>query len=684
MIRTLLIDNHDSFTWNLVHDLTRINGVAPVVVPNDWDGWATSGLELLDTVDNLVISPGPGTPENPGDVGICSAAVRAAVARGTPVLGICLGHQLIAHMYGATVGPATEPVHGRLSRVTHNGNGLFHGLPVPFDVVRYHSLAVTDVPDAVQVTAHSADGTVMGISVPDEHLWGVQFHPESVMSSHGRDILGNFADLTRTHGRQRRVRDRVVPLAGMRTDTRALSEVVFEHLYGDAPHAVWLDGNRDDDPRARFSIMGASDTVVTADVAAGTVELRREGETTTETGDILSWLQHDLARWRVAGVSPCDFELGWVGYLGYGIKADCCDGEGAANRHAPPVPDAALLFLDRAIVFDHREREVHLLALDGEAGASWQQATEATLAGLVTGRPRERTGDRHLEVRLHDRDEYTGKVREIQRLIRAGETYEACLTTTLTAEMTPADAGPDDTFDLYRRLRRDNPAPFASYLRLPGVTVMSTSPERFLSVDAHGTVTSSPIKGTRPVGGSEEDDARIRAELQSCEKDRAENLMIVDLVRHDIGRIAAPGSVQVLELFGVESYATVHQLVSTVTADLAVDCDGVDAVRAAFPPGSMTGAPKERTLRILEEIEDAPRGVYSGAIGYFSLDGAVDLAVVIRTLVAEGEGDGMRLSYGVGGAVVSQSTPDGEYEETVVKTAPVRRLSASLGDHDPR
>jgi para-aminobenzoate synthetase len=203
---------------------------------------------------------------------------------------------------------------------------------------------------------------------------------------------------------------------------------------------------------------------------------------------------------------------------------------------------------------------------------------------------------------------------------------------------------------------------------------MSTSPERFLRVSVDGLVTSSPIKGTRPVGDTEEADLRIRADLQHSEKDRAENLMIVDLVRHDLGRVAAPGTVQVPELFSIESYATVHQLVSTVTARLGEGRTGVDAVRASFPPGSMTGAPKERTMRILEELEDAPRGVYSGAVGYFSLDGAVDLSVVIRTLVAARNGQERRLSYGVGGAVVTQSDPDAEYDETVIKARPVRRL----------
>ncbi|MGP9725494.1 aminodeoxychorismate synthase component I [Corynebacterium sp. AOP40-9SA-29] len=694
-LRTLLVDNHDSFTWNLVHDLTRVNGVEPVVVPNDWDRWDAEGRELLASVDNVVISPGPGTPLIPEDVGICPEVVRAAVASGIPVLGICLGHQLIAHMYGATVGPAPEPIHGRVSAVEHDGRDLFHGLPTPVDVVRYHSLAVSDVPSGMTVTAHAdgPDGVVMGISVVDDLLWGVQFHPESVLSGHGRAIFANFAALTRTHGRARTVKSRVIALSVR--DTRAFSGELFERLYGrindTSTQCVWLDGNRENDPRARFSVMGASRTSVTA-VASGqdapaTVTVcdadSGDGAESVET-DIFTWLRGDLARRRITGdsasVPGCGFRLGWVGYLGYGLKADCAVGEGATTRHAARIPDAGLVLLERAIVIDHETAQAHLLTLDGAQDAAWQDHVAGVVREVQDAQDAQRSQDAAasgascaVAVTLHGRADYTAKVREIQRLITAGETYEACLTTTL--EVTSGQGTPD-TLGLYRRLRADNPAPFGAYLRLPGVTVMSTSPERFLSVNADGRVTSSPIKGTRPVGTDAAHDDRIRAELRASEKDRAENLMIVDLVRHDLGRVAAPGTVEVPELFAVESYATVHQLVSTVTADLAAGRDGLDAVRAAFPPGSMTGAPKERTMRILDELEDGPRGVYSGAVGYLSLDGAVDLSVVIRTLVAEhgAEHGAARLTYGVGGAVVAQSSPDGEYDETVVKAAPVLRL----------
>lgn len=699
MIRTLLVDNHDSFTWNLVHDLTRVNGTEPVVIPNDWEDWSTRGEQLLDRVDNVVISPGPGTPRHPADVGICPEVIAGAGARRLPVLGICLGHQLIAHLHGAEVDEATEPVHGRISQITHDGGELFRGIPSPFPAVRYHSLAVTDVPSGVRVDARSEDGTVMALSVPGQLRWGVQFHPESVETRYGVELLANFAGLTRRARGRCEVRDTVVPLDGV--NTRLLTGELFPRLYGAdsaAGPAVWLDGNAVGDPRARFSMMGSTTgphagpdaAVATADVAAGTVTVTRAGQTRTHHRPVLDWLAADLAHRGLRpapaeGDFPTDdaptendgfpFRLGWVGYLGYGVKQQCGTGEGAVNTVPAAQPDATLVFLDRAVVVDHERGVAHLLVLDDPAvddptGDAWVRSTAATLTGVLDtlrhGSPSTPAdhGEPSATVRIHDRDAYTDKVRRIRELIRAGETYEACLTITLPVS---SRAG---ALELYSVLRRDNPAPFGAYLRLPGVTVMSTSPERFLRVGADGVITSSPIKGTRPVGTTAEEDRRLREELRCSGKDRAENLMIVDLVRHDLGRVAAPGSVQVPKLFAVESYATVHQLVSTVTARLGEGATGVDAVRAAFPPGSMTGAPKERTMRILEELEDAPRGVYSGALGYFSLDGAVDLSVVIRTLVGSDGG----YTYGVGGAVVFQSDPDAEYDETVVKTAPVRRL----------
>jgi anthranilate synthase component 1/para-aminobenzoate synthetase len=271
---------------------------------------------------------------------------------------------------------------------------------------------------------------------------------------------------------------------------------------------------------------------------------------------------------------------------------------------------------------------------------------------------------------------YMEKVRAAKDEITEGNTYEVCLTTTLEASV-PARGGHPVVvpLDVYGALRRRSPAPFGAFARFGDLAIASTSPERFLSLTADGALRAEPIKGTRrrPAGADRAGDARVAAELAANPKDRAENLMIVDLLRNDLSHHAVPGSVRVPRLFAVETYATVHQLVSTIDAQLRPGASRAEAVAAAFPPGSMTGAPKISTMAILDRLEAGPRGVYSGAIGYFSRTGAADLSVVIRTLVmehagAEGTDDGgTRLTLGVGGAVVADSDPAAEHDEIRAK-----------------
>ncbi|MBX3263182.1 MAG: aminodeoxychorismate synthase component I [Labilithrix sp.] len=271
--------------------------------------------------------------------------------------------------------------------------------------------------------------------------------------------------------------------------------------------------------------------------------------------------------------------------------------------------------------------------------------------------------------------EYVARVARAKRHIDAGDAFEICLTNALRAPLARRHA-----WALFDELRRSNPAPFAALLDLPEGAVVSSSPERFLSLDARGIAESRPIKGTRPRGATPADDARLARELATAEKDRAENAMIVDLVRNDLGRVCRFGTVEAPELFVVEPYATVHQLVSTVRGELDAGKGAIDLLRACFPPGSMTGAPKIEAMRILERLEPVERGVYSGALGWIDLGGAMDLSVVIRTVVLEDD----VARFSVGGAIVADSDPADEHEETEHKAfALVRALEATAAAEAP-
>lgn len=708
MIRTLLIDNYDSFTYNLYHYLTEVNGCPPVIVPNDWEHWSIGALEEFD---NVVISPGPGSPEKSDDFGICAELIAEARI---PILGICLGHQGIALAHGGTVAHAPSPRHGLLSEIRNFGVDLFSGIPPTFDAVRYHSLAVIDVPEELEVAAYSDDGVVMGLRHRSLPQWGVQFHPESISTEHSLALLGNFARLTRewaggeTEASTAETRssgtpststlDRPEPVTvALHVEALELSvpdSTIFAALYEDEEEAVWLDGNDPSRRSSRFTIMGAptgpNGRVATADTSTGTIRIRHTGraasdpagaETTVSSG-LFDWLEDELNTIDVeAPALPFDFRLGWVGYLGYELKSEV----GARNRHHSELPDASLMFLDRAVVIDHEGSKVYLLALKGLGSSpadaeAWCAQTRAAIRDLAPYSPVTHQGlaagpeSRNAVpkatslVARHSRGEYLENIERVLEKITDGETYEVCLTNMLEADM-EVDTEPD-TLGMYLALRADNPTPFGAYLTSKEATVLSTSPERFVRITADGRIESKPIKGTRARGATESEDAAIRDELLHSEKDRSENLMIVDLVRHDLGATAQLGSVSVDELFGIETYATVHQMVSTVSAVLDPKHSSVACVRAAFPPGSMTGAPKLRTMSIIDELETGPRGVYSGAIGYFSLNGAADLSVVIRTLVVA---DGT-IGYGVGGAIVALSDPEDEYAETVTKAAPLLRL----------
>jgi para-aminobenzoate synthetase len=697
---TLLVDNYDSYTYNVFHLLAAVSGEEPIVVHNDAISW--TALSRWD-FDAIVLSPGPGRPQRWHDFGVCADILRHSEI---PVLGICLGHQGIGNLLSGMVGAAPEPMHGRLSRVQHEDRGLFAGVPQGFSVVRYHSLAVTgSLGPEGRVTAWTDDGVVMGIEHRRRPLWGVQFHPESIATEHGRRIVENFYDRLENRARARTQSRRFssapaptgLPDAGAADDAplklcvRSIAgepstESLFERLFGELEHAFWLDSADAPTRLAQCSYLGTSAgaerCVLEYDVYEKAVTAHRDGGTTVELASIFDVLDRELAERSIESPeAPAKGLLGgFVGYLGYECKADC----GSPNAHRSDVPDALMMLANRVVLVDHLAGRTDLLVLcrDGDSEAErWLERAEATVRELLE-QPAEEESPRRSEPAQdvdpteqvsfscgRGREQYLADIARCQGALAAGESYEVCLTDQISTSASP------EPFELYRVLRRTNPAPFAAYLKLGELAVLSSSPERFLSVDRERRVQARPIKGTTRRSPDPAEDDALRAELTHDEKTYAEHLMIVDLLRNDLGRVCEVDSVRVPELMVVEDYATVHQLISTVTGVLESERSPVQCVRACFPGGSMTGAPKLRTMGIIDETERVARGVYSGAIGYFSLDGSVDLSIVIRTIVLRPGAT----TIGAGGAIVMQSDPQEEFDEILLKArAPMRAIAQAV------
>jgi para-aminobenzoate synthetase component 1 len=470
----------------------------------------------------------------------------------------------------------------------------------------------------------------------------------------------------------------------------------FDRLYAGARHVFWLDAGPGAETGASY--LGAASErsrMVSASLRAGTVTVTVPEDprvpAATVKSDVLDFLRAELTDTDAAvraehstepGVGPGGgFQLGWVGWLGYEIGARLL----GTAAHPSRYPDAALLEADRMLAFDHAARTVTLLARErpGETDEvdRWVASVVHRLAqggGGPTGRtPVDEVGGRSRSAPRsavrpaeatwrHDESSYRVLIERCQDAIRRGDAYQLCLTNEIRVDAAP------DPVETYHALRNSSPSHHGGLLRFGDTALLSASPEQFLTIAPGGAITTKPIKGTRPRDGDAARDSLHRAELVASEKERAENLMIVDLMRNDLGRIAELGSVAVSDLLAVESYAQVHQLVSTVEAKLRPGVSAVDAVAACFPAGSMTGAPKISAMGILDGLEAGPRGIYSGVFGYFGLDGAADLAMVIRSIVLDPGG----ASIGTGGGITALSETGDEVEETRIKAA---ALLAVLG-----
>ena len=383
----------------------------------------------------------------------------------------------------------------------------------------------------------------------------------------------------------------------------------------------WLDGGGSRPWSGHRSIVGwldESDVSLVYKSAERAVYRTAEGRTEQVGTDIF-----DVLAAEMEGDGP---DVHWVGYLGYACRGDL------PARPSDDLPDAVWMRTRNVRIFDHEPGD--------EAATGGGSSRTSTHVEPATDLPPAA---------------YRRAFEKVQEELRAGNSYEVNLTYRLAVE---SDLDP---VSAYLRLRELNPAPYAGFLQHQGAWLLSSSPERYAVIDRHRTIETKPIKGTTQRGSTAEDDTALKELLATDPKFRAENLMIVDLLRNDLGMVCEAGSVEVPVLMDVESYPSVHQLVSTVRGRLRPEVSTIDALRSLFPAGSMTGAPKLRTMQIIDAVEETPRGVYSGAFGWISGDGRADLGVVIRSLMTTGDGT---WTLGTGGGITVRSDCAEEYAES--------------------
>lgn len=434
---------------------------------------------------------------------------------------------------------------------------------------------------------------------------------------------------------------------------------LFEPL-ADLPWAVFLDSGAHHPGQSRYDIL-AAEPYATLQTRGNMTEVRTRDGVQVLPDDPLELLRRHLGP-PARPQSALPFWGGAIGYFGYDL-ARRFEKLPARAVDAEKLPEMAVGLYDWAVVVDHLEERAWLVGgvRDPQTTARW----DALVARFADAGERQRvpfTVAAPATSNLNEH-EYAQAFHRIQDYIHAGDCYQINLAQRFAAPV----AG--DPWLAYQALRVINPAPYSAYLNTPQAQILSASPERFLKLE-RGEVETRPIKGTRPRVGHPRLDAELAEALRASEKDRAENVMIVDLLRNDLSKVCAPHSVRVPRLFEVESFATVHHLVSTVTGTLAPGHDALDLLRACFPGGSITGAPKRRAMQIIEELEPHRRGVYCGAIGYLGCNGNMDLNIAIRTMVvAEGTA-----RFWAGGGIVADSQLDAEYRETFDKARALLRL----------
>lgn len=671
-----ILDNFDSFTYNLYQYFGEIG---ETVVVRRRDVFSLAEIEELSP-ELIVISPGPCSPT---EAQLSLDVIHTFQGR-IPILGVCLGHQAIGQALGGKVIRAKIPVHGKTSMIRHDGLGVFRGLSNPLKVTRYHSLALdrSTLPPCLQISAETDDGEIMAIRHRELPIEGVQFHPEAILTEEGHELLRNaITDARVWHRKQQKTSPWIV-----RPFTSSLTPTSLLKAFQDAPLPFFLDSGNDYPRLGQFSFLSAFPFLrVTAQ--KDKLEISWPDTNRNETHPLNDWTGLDVLdtlfqTYHVPIHAPFPFAGGAVGFFSYDLK-DALEKMPQKGIDDLTLPYWSFAWYDGILIYDHAKESYFLTACgiqkNGECSAILAKERLDRLAFLLENYLSISHGTTLETIEISKqsnevspispevtKNRYLADLQKVIDYIFAGDIYQANLSQRFSL------AWDGDPWLLYSRLREKNPAPFAAFLPYDDFQLLCSSPERFIRIDPNSTIETRPIKGTRPRGSSPEEDEALAVELQQSIKDQAELTMIVDLERNDLGHICSFGTVRVPSLIELEKYPTVWHLVSTVTGKLRENLLPSEIIKAIFPGGSITGAPKLRAMEIIEELEPFKRGIYTGSIGYLGFDGAWDLNIVIRTIVLK---QGIAYVH-AGGGIVADSIPSLEYEETLHKAA---ALFSSLG-----
>jgi para-aminobenzoate synthetase len=675
-----ILDNFDSFTFNLYQYFGQLG---EYVVTRRRDECTIEDIEGLKP-ELIVISPGPCAPR---DAPLTLKIIDYFKGK-IPIFGVCLGHQAIGEIFGVEVVRAKKPVHGKVSKIKHDEQGVFFNLPNPLTVTRYHSLALDrkSIPDELMITAETDDGEIMGIRHRELPIEGVQFHPEAILTENGHELLANAVAKARAWWKKQQANSSPWIVKELNLN---LPPIQLLKAFRESEYPFFLDSGKGYGELGRYSFMGAF-PFLQASAYREFIELSwfdsfKKDVISNVDGPSLPILDSLIERFQVNNPTEYPFVGGAVGYLSYDLKDELERLPQKATNDSH-IPLWRFAWYDGILVYDHETSHYHILSCGmTESGECQSEVAQFRLnrlenllkdfmaayqnidyLNMLTAPLNSGEGRGQELTYTLSKDKYLLDCQKVIDYIYAGDIYQANFTQRFQIPCSK------DPIDLYQVLHEQNPAPFAAFLRYDDFQILSTSPERFIRIDREGKIVTNPIKGTRPRGKTQSEDEALAQELSKSIKDRAELTMIIDLERNDLGRICEYNSVQVTDLIRLEKYPTVWHLVSTIEGTLKPNLKASEILKAIFPGGSITGAPKIRAMEIIEELEPYKRGIYTGSIGYIGFDKAWDLNIVIRTILLK---DGQAYFNG-GGGIVADSIPEDEYQESLQK---VKALIQVLG-----